>query len=494
MRSLLFPFVLLCPVSLLSGQDLPSLCSPSLEAPDPAVQIASDALASSVVVVDSLLLREGSSFLLAGREIRLGTPEFAFGGGFVATGVWAQDPSAEILFAWKDDVVAASFRSEQLHFQLAWAGNDLHRWIQLPLQAGPACGTTFAHAIPDSTPSSVSKGSNRNHETIDVMVVYTTFALNGHGGSASSMNNAITLGVKQTNNTFANSGINQRITLVHTAEMVGYNEKSGTSGFSSMLSDLTNGSGALSTAHSLRDQYGADFVTMLVGSSAYGGIAWLMTNVSPSFEKWAFNLVTQFSVNRDYVLAHELGHNMGCAHDRQNSGGSGAYSYSYGYRTSGSPSYRTVMAYAPGVRIGRWSGPNVVYNGQALGRANQEENVRTLNNTYSTCEDFRDKFPILNVPTLIANFSSAIQVSNASPGDQVIMGLSLTGPGPTGTPLGTALLTPPIYASPFLSADSAGQVSLTWKVPSSLKGLPVWFHAANTTSGRLTNAETRTVL
>jgi hypothetical protein len=62
------------------------------------------------------------------------------------------------------------------------------------------------------------------------------------------------------------------------------------------------------------------------------------------------------------VVSHELGHNFGCQHDRENSGGAtGAYSSSYGYRFYGKNGvqYRTIMAYAPGTRLGYFSNPNV---------------------------------------------------------------------------------------------------------------------------------------
>ncbi|MEE2886614.1 MAG: LamG-like jellyroll fold domain-containing protein, partial [Planctomycetota bacterium] len=84
---------------------------------------------------------------------------------------------------------------------------------------------------------------------------------------------------------------------------------------------------------------------------------------------------------------HEMGHNMGCKHDRANAGSSALYSYSYGYRTSGSPVYRSLMAYAPGTRVSRWSGPSVVYSGQTMGTAT-EDNARSLNNVKSIVGDW----------------------------------------------------------------------------------------------------------
>ena len=45
---------------------------------------------------------------------------------------------------------------------------------------------------------------------------------------------------------------------------------------------------------------------------------------------------------------HEIGHNMGCAHDRNNAGGS-TFSYAYGHRWNGNNGtlYRSTMAYSP---------------------------------------------------------------------------------------------------------------------------------------------------
>ena len=100
--------------------------------------------------------------------------------------------------------------------------------------------------------------------TIHVMVVYTAAARSGAGGTT-AMQNLIDLAVSQTNQSYANSGITQRLRLVNTAE-VPYAE----SGSSIRLSRLQHPSdGYLDEVHVLRDRFGADCVSLLVERMNY---------------------------------------------------------------------------------------------------------------------------------------------------------------------------------------------------------------------------------
>src|SRR4029453_14852565 len=94
---------------------------------------------------------------------------------------------------------------------------------------------------------------------IDVMVLYTALAAANAGGSA-GIANLINLGVSETNTSYANSGVAQRIRLVYSAQ-VPYAE---VSGFSTNLTNLRNGNGALSGVAALRETHHADLVTILV--------------------------------------------------------------------------------------------------------------------------------------------------------------------------------------------------------------------------------------
>ena len=102
----------------------------------------------------------------------------------------------------------------------------------------------------------------------------------------------------------------------------------------------------------------------------------------------------------DYALAHELGHNMGSAHDRANASVPGISSYSYGYGIEGS--FGTIMSYFD-PQVGMFSNPATTCStspfyacGIAAGDPNEANNALSLN----------------NVASVVANSVSAVRNDN----------------------------------------------------------------------------------
>jgi len=103
----------------------------------------------------------------------------------------------------------------------------------------------------------------------------------------------------------------------------------------------------------------------------------------------------------NFSFAHELGHNQGCAHNREDAGlFCNRYSYSFGHRFTGATQgrLRTILSYASGTfenstRIGRFSNPDVNFDGRAtgvpIGQSNEAHNAQTITNTRRSVEDFR---------------------------------------------------------------------------------------------------------
>jgi hypothetical protein len=180
-------------------------------------------------------------------------------------------------------------------------------------------------------------------DEIDVLVLYTTNAAN-HAGGQAGITNLINVGVSESNTSYANSGVGQRLRLVQAAH-VSYVESSN---FSTNLFDLRSGVGALSGVAALRDAFGADLVTMLVHPSAPSacGVAFLMTQISTAFATSAFSVTDTGCVSPNFTFAHELGHNMGARHDWYVDGGTTPFTYAHGYvNPSVGQRWRTVMAY-----------------------------------------------------------------------------------------------------------------------------------------------------
>jgi len=332
-------------------------------------------------------------------ELAILSSEESWGGGRVWSGRIVGDSLGSVMISVLDDVAVGSIRTAGRLYSLEFHGAGLHRIREVDESAMPGCGVGPEHHIASSIaatpagPSSPLNATGGAPPTIDVLVLYTTEAKSADGGT-SAIQARVNLAIAETNQAYANSQVLQRLRLVHQAEATGYSEDPS---FSTMLGQLRSTSdGILDNVHALRDQYGADEVAMIVAGTQYCGIGYLMTTPSTSFASNAFSVTARNCATGYYSFGHELGHNMGCHHDRGNAS-SGAYPYSYGYRTANG-SWRTVMAYSPGARIQYFSNPNVSFNGQALGVADpapdSAENWKSLNNTGPIVAQFRCAQPV----------------------------------------------------------------------------------------------------
>lgn len=95
--------------------------------------------------------------------------------------------------------------------------------------------------------------------------------------------------------------------------------------------------------------------------------------------------------------------------------------------------------------------------------------------------------PNLSVANLTAGSTATLSIHQATPLSPVVFAYSLSGGGPVNTPVGTVLLTPPIYPIPGIQTDGLGFANSTGSVPASLTGAPIWLQCLDQGSGTLSN-------
>lgn len=228
-------------------------------------------------------------------------------------------------------------------------------------------------------------------EPIDLLVVYTPKAKQITEAILELVNSL----TADTNQSFKNSNISQRIRLIGVEE-IAYSEEPGDDFWYKAIADLQKGRGALSQAHLLREQWGADAVVLMVENRSLCGLAYLMrsSRLGHGFRDWAVSVVSVHGNCTDkWPFSHELGHNFGAHHNPEvlQPEDHGAYVYSHGHVALGPPTFRTIMAYGGFSKVPYWSSPDVTYRDLPTGIAGERDNVRTLNNTRPIVVNWRPR-------------------------------------------------------------------------------------------------------
>jgi predicted outer membrane repeat protein len=383
-----------------------------------SITFASDSLDDANLLSSDIVLR-----LANGENVeahRISSTDLG-GGDFSWTGQLMKASAGFVTFAKVDNMVSAS-----IHFSSGRAyslrGQGRQPKIKQVISKKRPCGGCLIKKDLPSDPRRHRRTKtwrNGDGNLIDLLIVYPSSVATAAGGLSLLKADAVKA-VADANLCYRNSRVNLQLRLVHFSE-VNYNQ---TGNLETDLARLENpNDGYMDNVHDLRDQYGADLVAMLATESSSGGLANTMMYPSLDFASQGFSVSVWDQIGApSYTLAHELGHNMGCLHNREDSSGvDDGYefrSFSYGKRwLSGNPGYATVMSYDteptstfPNT-IPFFSNPDVFYLETATGNVGSENNAQVLKFTGPYVANFRSAVVQAIVPSLL---SVAIQEGNST--------------------------------------------------------------------------------
>jgi hypothetical protein len=231
--------------------------------------------------------------------------------------------------------ITGSVQDQGTLYRIEPVGNGVHALIKVdPARFPPEHPTSFQQLERRGdirVPSTLRDTANADVLVgIDVLVAYTPAARN----AVADINATIQLAMVEANQSYVNSGIRIKLTLVDSFE-VAYSEAG--KSYETILADFV----ANSTVQSRRTSSGADLAAEIVNQSDYCGLAdAIMATASTAFATVYYDCATGY-----YSFAHELGHLMGARHDEPSDPNPSPFPFGHGFRHDTAPKWRTIMAY-----------------------------------------------------------------------------------------------------------------------------------------------------
>ena len=327
-------------------------------------------------------------------SVRFSTFEARGGASFLASA--RSDDGTRLTLAVRGGAVAASVvTAEGRTYQIRTSPDGGHELREMDHTRFPPCGNADAEGLgfappPRPLPGRDRDGAHRSSgmrgagacpedgSVVDLLVCYTDAAATAEGGTA-NMLALIDLGLMETNQALADSGVALTIRLAATAEVP---KTWATTSSATILNHMSEtGSGTLDEIHALRDQHSADLVTLFVNSLDVCGRAYLAVAPGPTpLPELGFNVVGRACVGAPtYALAHELAHNFGLRHDRASDpcdAGCTEAAHAYVEPTDAFSTILSSGSAAP--RVPHFSNPDVLYTGLPTGVAGDADNASAV--------------------------------------------------------------------------------------------------------------------
>ncbi|MEL7363957.1 MAG: reprolysin-like metallopeptidase, partial [Bacteroidota bacterium] len=415
MRTLLL-FALMAPITAFAQADFLQPASMTRTALSAEQASTLDVLAAEPTVASQTLVYVDTAVLRSAANMRSRVPGFLdaayaldrieerTAGDYSWFGTGADELRTTAVLVVRGDRVTGTLRTPEGLFSLRALGGGLHTLLRIDEGAFPPDhGEDYASIVehsdhahadhdPEGTPhvhrSAPATSERRDAAgaltsrsvapTLGVVVGYTPSAKNQVGGTA-NIEAIAQLAVDETNAAFAASGILARLSLNHVYETADDNSTS----FSQDLNDFTFEGGSnpkFDGIEALRDTYDGDFAVLLRASGGSCGVAWLTASVSRAFSVTAQNCATG-----NYTFGHEIGHNIGMRHNKEEDPNLAPYAYAHGLLNV-ADDWRTILSYNSGScpggfcsRLQRFSTPSETFGGVALGDETRSNNARVLN-------------------------------------------------------------------------------------------------------------------